>query len=105
MTTPHVTIPRIPIPTITAMTIRITLRALLPPVGGAAGAGGGCTEAAGGAAAAPAPHLLQNFDPGSRVAPQELQNAIGHLVVGIVRTLTREYTADRRPQGLKPGTF
>ena len=26
-----------------------------------------------------APHLLQNFVPSARVAPQELQNAIGHL--------------------------
>jgi hypothetical protein len=51
------------------------LRALLPPVG----AGGGAIEVglgAVGTAEAAAPHLLQNFVPGFRVAPQELQNAI-----------------------------
>jgi hypothetical protein len=75
-------------PTITATTIRMIFRALLPPVGvgaGADGVGGELTLEAGapaatGAAATAAPHLLQNFVPGFRVAPQELQNAIRHLV-------------------------
>ena len=69
-------------PTITATTMRITLRALPPPVG--AGAGGGAVDVTPGEdapTATAAPHLLQNFVPGFRVAPQELQNAINHLVL------------------------
>jgi hypothetical protein len=75
-------------PTITATTIRMIFRALLPPVGVGAGADGVGDEltleavapVGTGAAATAAPHLLQNFVPGFRVAPQELQNAIRHLV-------------------------
>jgi hypothetical protein len=76
---PTVAMPRIPMPTMMATTMRITLRALLPPIG--AGAGVGTVDGTPGAdaPATGAPHLLQNFVPGFRVAPQELQNAIGHL--------------------------
>src|ERR1700722_4088164 len=76
---PMVAMPRIPTRTMTATTIRITLRALLPPVGAVAGAVEVAPEIAIPAGTA-APHLLQNFVPGFRVAPQELQNAISHLV-------------------------
>src|ERR1035437_4148191 len=92
---PTVATPRIPMPTITATTIRMILRALLPPVG--AGAGGGAvdvTPAAGGPDATAAPHLLQNFVPSFRVAPQELQNAINHLMIAGGKNRRREYTAD-----------
>src|SRR6202158_6606591 len=80
---PTVAMPRIQTPTSTATTIRTTLRALLPPVGTVAA--GGVVEVAPPAVdvaavdvpgATAAPHLLQNFVPGFRVAPQELQNAI-----------------------------
>src|ERR1700687_4749644 len=74
---PTVATPRIQMPTSTATTMRTTLRALLPPVG--AGAGTGAVEVTPGAdspGATAVPHLLQNFVPGFRVAPQELQNAI-----------------------------
>src|SRR5580700_4699216 len=67
--------PRIPMRTITPTMMRIILRALLPPA-----VGGGAT----GAATVPetaAPHLLQNFVPGVRFAPQELQKAMSHLVM------------------------
>src|SRR5260370_29213730 len=67
-----------PMPTITATTIRMTLRALLPPVVG--GTEAGVTPGVGAAAATATPHLLQNVVPALRVAPQELQNAISHLV-------------------------
>src|ERR1700686_1294200 len=77
-----VAMPRIPTRTITATTIKITLRALLPPVGAGAGAVDGMPAVAAPAATA-APHLLQNFVPGFRVAPQELQNAISHLVSAV----------------------
>src|SRR6202051_3305748 len=79
---PTVATPRIQTPTSTAPTIRTTLRALLPPVGAVAGAGAVEVAPAVGVAAVDvpgataAPHLLQNFVPGFRVAPQELQNAI-----------------------------
>src|SRR6516164_5242412 len=65
----------------TPITMRTILRALLPPVlGGGAGTG---RAAAAGASAMTAPHLLQNFVPSARLAPQELQNAIGHLLDGL----------------------
>src|SRR5690242_12847635 len=87
---------RMPMPTMTAMTISTTLRPLLRPVGGAADAGvaGGAGVAAGetGPSAMVEPHLLQNFAPAVRGAPQELQNAISHLAGGF--SLTREYIAD-----------
>src|ERR1700693_4422448 len=83
---PTVATPRMQMPTMTATTIRTTLRALLPPVGAGAGAAVvEATAAADGPAATAAPHLLQNFVPGFRVAPQELQNAISHLVSGVGR--------------------
>src|ERR1035437_2236611 len=83
MTMPQVTIPRTPTPTMTATTMRMILRALLPPLeGGAGGRVVGVTPGADGPAATTAPHLLQNFVPAFRVAPQELQNAISHLVGG-----------------------
>src|SRR5580704_8825913 len=72
-----VAMPRTPMPTITAMTMRTTLRALLPPAGGGATGGGAATTGAPPAMAAP--HLLQNFVSGVRAVPQELQNAIFHL--------------------------
>src|SRR5580692_4256752 len=73
--------PRIPRPTMTATMMRMILRALLPPLdgGGAMGAAA-ATAGIGGAAEMAAPHLLQNFVPSVTVAPQELQNAISHLV-------------------------
>src|ERR1700733_3133253 len=84
---PTVATPRIPRPMITAATMRMILRALLPPVGVCAGAAGvtpgAAALAATGADASEAtgdPHLLQNFVPAFSVAPQELQNAINHLV-------------------------
>src|ERR1700693_4274339 len=89
---PTVATPRIPITTITATMIRIILRALLPPVGA------GATDVAAGAAGPPdttAPHLLQNFVPGLRVAPHELQNAINHLPCECWMKRRREYTADQ----------
>src|ERR1039458_2072743 len=75
-------------------TIRIALRAPPPEVGagveatgGVEGAGGAEPTAAGGATAGAgdgartaAPHLLQNLVPGTILVPQELQNAIGHLI-------------------------
>src|SRR6476620_11273736 len=70
-----VPIARIPRTTMTATTIRMILRAL-PLFWVEAGA---VPAGVMGAAAAPGwvvPHLLQNFAPLSRVAPQELQNAI-----------------------------
>src|SRR5579864_3737934 len=95
---PHVTIPRMLTPTTTPTTMRIILSALLPPrVGGGAGRGvcDGSAVAGDMPAGFPvtaAPHLLQNWVPAFRVAPQELQNAIGHLASGF--SLTREYTSD-----------
>src|SRR5271157_735963 len=83
-----VAMPRIPMLTMTAKTIRMTLSALLPPLGGGAGVDdAGTGEAADGVAAMAAPHLLQNCVPSVRVAPQELQNAIGHLEVMSMSTL------------------
>src|SRR5271169_6612721 len=70
---PTVATPRIP-------TTRMILRALLPPVVGVGGGGVGAPPGADGPAATAAPHLLQNFVSAVRVAPQELQNAISHLV-------------------------
>src|SRR5271167_4842715 len=77
---PTVATPRIPTTTMTATTIRMILRALLPPVVGVGGGGVGAPPGADGPAATAAPHLLQNFVSAVRVAPQELQNAISHLV-------------------------
>src|SRR5690242_10746012 len=69
--------PRIPRPTITATTIRMILRALLlcgTAVVVATGEEGTADDAL--PAGWVAPHLVQNLAPPSRVAPQELQNAI-----------------------------
>src|SRR5579862_2845156 len=78
--------PMMPIPTITAITIRMILRAP-PPLLFVATTGGGVVTPTGLAAAgtvfATAPHLLQNLVPSFRVAPQELQNAMGHLAAMI----------------------
>ena len=75
---------------ITPTTIRMAFRAA-PLEGGAgvAGAGvtggaepatiGGVTAGAGDEASMAAPHLLQNRVPEMMLAPQELQNAMGHL--------------------------
>src|SRR5579871_2984442 len=83
MTKPQVTMPRIPMKTITATMMRMILRALLLPplLGTAGGTGRGAETGVPGATATPAaaPHLLQNFVPSARLAPQELQNAIDHL--------------------------
>jgi hypothetical protein len=46
------------------------------------------------------PHLLQKLVPGVRGAPQELQNAISHLVGGF--RLTREYTAEWEKRNTGP---
>src|SRR5579862_8984197 len=71
-----VAIPRIPSPTTTATTMRMILRALLF-CGAVRGAVvGGLTRVAVTLTGCVVPHLLQNFAPPSRVAPQELQNAI-----------------------------
>src|SRR5579871_3748252 len=81
MTMPQVTIARIAMNTRTATTMRMILSALLPPFAGGAETGGAVTGVAdAGGAATAAPHLLQNFVSGVRLAPQELQNAINHLV-------------------------
>src|ERR1700680_3596923 len=73
-------IPKIPKPTTTATTIRMILRALLffGPVASVVAAGAGAEGIADDALPIGwvAPHLVQNFAPPSRVAPQELQNAI-----------------------------
>src|SRR5271165_6719723 len=74
-----------PRPMMMAITMRMILRALLPPpveAGGAGGRGDNAAPGATGPAGTAAPHLLQNFVPAVRAAPQELQNAIGHLVDG-----------------------
>src|ERR1700690_4157661 len=92
---PRVTTPRIPMPTTTATTIRTILRPLPPPVGGLAGTA--VTAVATGPAATAVPHLLQSFVPGVRTAPQELQNAISHLVEGDDSSDARVY---RRMPGL-----
>jgi hypothetical protein len=68
-----------PSTTITATTIRMILSALLLLAGGAGGRETGEDGAAGAAEAAGAPHFGQNLAPASRLLPQELQNAIGHL--------------------------
>src|SRR5258708_24975677 len=60
---------------------RMMFKGLRAPGGG--GGGGemvGGTVGAAGPAATAVPHLLQNFVSGFRVAPQELQNAMHHLV-------------------------
>src|SRR5271165_4579751 len=78
---PTVAMPRMPRPMMTATMIRMILRALLPPLdGGGARGAVAVTPGADGPAGTAAPHLLQNFVPSFRVAPQELQNAISHLV-------------------------
>src|ERR1039458_676895 len=102
---PTVAMPRIPRQTTTATTIRMILRALLPPVAG--GAGRGLVMTGAGGAAVAAPHLLQNFVPSVRAAPQELQNAINHLVGGEVsarRASIPQNVRTRRTSttGLKP---
>ena len=68
---------------------------------GGEGAGGAEAEEAAGAAAGAgveasmaAPHLLQNRVPGVILAPQELQNAMGHLHKNADIAGRREYTAD-----------
>ena len=75
-------------PTMTATTMRTTLRALLPPVVG----GTGVALVAGTGVEATAPHLLQNFVPASRVAPHLLQKAMTYLVG--VKSRRREYIAE-----------
>jgi hypothetical protein len=88
---------------ITPTAIRMTLSAPLPwPAfaGGTEVAGTGLPVAglakfdAGEEASTAAPHLLQNRIPGVRLAPQELQNAINHLMPGSELNGRREYTAD-----------
>src|SRR5579863_8031970 len=95
--------PRIPTNTTTATTMRMTLRAP-PPAAGTGGAVttggvGGVTDgtAPAGAAAEPriaAPHLLQNRVPGLRLAPQELQNAMGPPAS--ISSCWREYIAESK---------
>src|SRR5258708_35214740 len=90
-----------PRPTTTAMTIRMILRALLPPVGGGVGAAtvDGTTGADGPAGAA-APHLLQKPVSAFRVDSPELPEAIGNLV-GDVGKIAR---AGIPPKGGARGT-
>src|SRR6266498_1359627 len=91
---PTVATPRIPMRTMAPTTTRTILRALPPPpLEGVTGGGGVITggAAATGAPDTAAPHLLQNFVPSARDAPQKLQNAICHLRCGI--RSTREYIA------------
>jgi hypothetical protein len=81
------------------------LRALLPPV--RAGGARGAVEAAGDAgvlalAVTADPHLLQNFGPGFRAAPQELQNAINHLEAS-GKDRRREYIAHYRWEAVRFG--
>src|SRR5207249_10232799 len=78
-----VPMPRIKSPTTMATTIRITLTALL-----CAGVAGVEATAAAGTAA---PHLGQNFAPGSTVAPHALQNAMSHLWPELGLALNAEY--------------
>src|SRR6266436_3195093 len=88
-------IPKIPRPTITATTIRMIFRALL--FLGAAVIVAGTDEEGEADDALPsgwvAPHLVQNFAPPSKVAPQELQNAIKFASRPIIFALTAEYIA------------
>src|SRR5580658_1410976 len=76
--------PTIPNSTITPTTIRMAFRAPPPEAGAGVGVGatGGTAPMAAGAGdgeSIAAPHLLQNLVPGAILAPQELQNAMGHL--------------------------
>ena len=73
--------------TMTPTTMRMILRALLPPLEGGGPGVIGWAEA--GAPVTALPHLLQNFVPSLSGAPQELQNAMLHLV----GCLTGEYIA------------
>src|SRR6266478_6090735 len=89
--------PKIPRPTTTAKTIKMTFRAL--PLFGAGGSGVAAAAGEEGVADVDlptgwvAPHLVQNFAPPSRVAPQELQNAIKFASRPIIFALTAEYIA------------
>src|SRR5579859_1510247 len=108
---PTVAMPRMPMPTMMTTTIRITFRALPPPVGTGAGAGTGAVGATAGVSAPgamAAPHLLQNFVPGFRVAPHVLQNAICHLMSTGEESTARVYRrlasngGNQGPCGLLP---
>src|SRR5580704_16548093 len=89
--------PKMPRPTITATTIRMTLRALLllGAVASEVGAGAGEEDTA--ADVRPngwvAPHFVLNFAPPSRVAPQALQNAIKLTSRSLIFAPTPEYIA------------
>ena len=67
--------PRMPSPTTTATVIRMIFKPVLARAGVAAADEAGVPATDG----TLAPHLGQNLAEGSNVAPQELQNAIGHL--------------------------
>src|SRR5579864_8044463 len=68
------------------ITMRTVLRPLLPPVlGGGAGIPAAVDALGAAASATGLPHLLQKRVPSAKVAPQELQNAIGHLYHGKIR--------------------
>src|ERR1700693_1507162 len=74
--------PRIATRKNTPTTMRRALRAP-PPEPGAGEETGGATGAPAGAGdevSIAAPHLLQKLVPGAVLAPQELQNGIGHLM-------------------------
>src|SRR5258708_2571755 len=96
-------IPKIPRPTTTATIIRMIFRALLflGAVAGVAARGAGEEGEADDALPTGwvAPHLVQNFAPPSRVAPQELQNAIKFSSTyfctnaGVYRKFTARYFA------------
>src|SRR5580704_13041142 len=75
--------PRTPTRAITPTMIRMAFSAPPPEVDAGAGTGGGTEPAATGAGdedSTAAPHLLQNLVPGVMLVPQELQNAMSHLV-------------------------
>ncbi len=83
--------PRMPNPMMTATTINTILTALLACAGFTAAAEAGVDGAAD--TGAPLPHFGQNLAAGSRGAPQELQNAIGHLTAKQYLQPTAEYIA------------
>ena len=78
-TMPHVTMLKMRRRTIIPMMTRMILSALLPPLEGGGPGAMGCDAT--GAAVTAAPHFLQNLVPSASCAPQELQKAMGHLVV------------------------
>src|SRR5258708_15167379 len=96
---PTVATARTPMTTMMATTIRMPLSAPPPPL--VAGAAEGVVATFVAASGTAAPHLLQNFVPGVSVAPQELQNAMGHLVPSDCNGWGRSWQQKSDHQGLK----